>query len=51
MADDNANDAQAHDRQPQPNHALKSLDVMVGTWELKGREYRPRRRDSWAAHL
>ena len=39
--DDNANDAQAHDRQPQPNHALKSLDVMVGTWELKGRESGP----------
>src|SRR5215218_2875581 len=41
MADDNANDAQAHDRQPQPNHALKSLDVMVGAWELKGRESGP----------
>src|SRR5215213_6109367 len=41
MADDNANDAQAHDRQPQPNHALKSLDVMVDAWELKGRESGP----------
>jgi len=41
MADDNANDAQAHDRQPQPNPALKSLDVMVGAWELKGRESGP----------
>ena len=41
MADDNANDAQAHDRQPQPNPALKSLDVMVGARELKGRESGP----------
>jgi hypothetical protein len=41
MVDDNTNDAQAHDRQPQPNHALKSLDVMVGAWELKGRESGP----------
>jgi len=39
--DDNANDAQAHDRQPQPNPALKSLDVMVGAWELKGHESGP----------
>ena len=41
MVDDNANDAQAHDRQPQPNRALKSLDVMVGAWELKGLESGP----------
>ena len=41
MADDHANDAQAHDRPPQPNPALKSLDVMIGTWELKGRESGP----------
>ena len=41
MAGDNANDAQAHARPPQPNPALKSLDVMVGTWELKGRESGP----------
>ena len=41
MVDDNANDAQAHDRQPQSNHALKSLDVMVGAWELKGLEPGP----------
>jgi hypothetical protein len=39
--DDNANDAQVHDRPPQPSPALKSLDVMVGTWELKGRESGP----------
>ena len=39
--DDNANDAQAHDRPPQPNPALNSLDVMVGTWELKGRKSGP----------
>jgi hypothetical protein len=41
MADDNANNDQAHDRPPQPNPALNSLDVMVGTWELKGRESGP----------
>ena len=44
MADDNANDAQAHDRQPQPNPTLKSLDIMVGAWELKGRESGPTER-------
>jgi hypothetical protein len=38
--DDNANDAQAHNRPPQPNPALNSLDVMVGTWELKGHGWR-----------
>jgi hypothetical protein len=36
MADGNANDARAHEP-PRPNPALKSLEVMVGTWELKGR--------------
>lgn len=39
MADDNTtNDAQAHDQPPQPNPALKRLDVLVGTWDLQGRE-------------
>ena len=41
MADDNTKDAQAHNRPPQPNPALNSLDVMVGTWELKGLESGP----------
>ena len=26
-----------HGRRQRPNPALKSLEVMVGTWELKGR--------------
>ena len=39
--DDNANDAQVHNRPPQPNPVLNSLNVMVGTWELKGRESGP----------
>lgn len=25
--------------QPQPNPALKALDVMVGTWDLVGRDF------------
>ena len=40
MANNDTNNAQ-EDRSPQPNPALKSLDVMVGTWELKGRESGP----------
>jgi hypothetical protein len=36
MADGNTN-AQTHEP-PRPKPALRSLDVMVGTWELKGRE-------------
>ena len=39
MADDNIDEAQAHDQPPRPNPALKSLDVMVSTWDLKGREF------------
>ena len=39
MADDD--NAQTHQQVPEPNPALKSLDVMVGTWELKGRESGP----------
>ncbi len=33
MANDDAHDAQAH-RQPSPD--LKSLDRLVGTWEMSG---------------
>jgi hypothetical protein len=40
MADDNTSNARAHEL-PRPNPALRSLDVMVGTWELKGRESGP----------
>lgn len=40
MADDNAN-ARAHQETPVPNPALKRLDVLVGTWHLKGRESGP----------
>jgi hypothetical protein len=39
MADDD--NAQGHDWPPRPNPALKSLDAMVGTWDLKGRESGP----------
>lgn len=39
--DNNTNNAQAHDQPPQPNPALKSLDVMAGTWNVKGRESGP----------
>jgi hypothetical protein len=40
MADDNTNNARAHEP-PRPNPVLRSLDVMVGTWELKGRKSGP----------
>ena len=40
MAEDNANDARAHEA-PRPSPALRSLYVMVGTWELRGRESGP----------
>ena len=33
--------AQGHEQQAQPHPALRSLDVMVGIWELKGRESGP----------
>src|SRR3712207_8905773 len=39
MADDNS-DARAYEP-PGPNPALGSLEVMVGTWELRGRESGP----------
>lgn len=35
MADD-ANNAQAHQQPPQPNPDLRSLDRLVGTWEMSG---------------
>ena len=38
MTNDDTYNAQAHEQQPQPNPVLKSLDVMVDTWDLKGRE-------------
>ena len=38
--DDNTNNAQTHEP-PRPKPTLRSLDVMVGTWELKGRESGP----------
>jgi hypothetical protein len=38
MTNDDTYNAQAHEQQPLPNPVLKSLDVMVGTWDLKGRE-------------
>ena len=41
MADDDIYNAQAHEQPPPPNPVLKSLDVMVGTWDLKGRESGP----------
>jgi uncharacterized protein DUF1579 len=37
----NGDDTRASEQAPQPNPALASLDVMVGTWELKGRESGP----------
>jgi hypothetical protein len=40
MVEDNANYAQTHEA-PRPNPALRNLDVMVGTWELRGRESGP----------
>jgi hypothetical protein len=44
MADDNTNNAHDQNQPPQPNPDLKSLDIMdimVGTWDLKGRESGP----------
>jgi hypothetical protein len=40
VADDNTNSGQTQD-QPGPNPTLASLDVMVGTWDLRGRESDP----------
>jgi len=40
MADDATNHAPAHDR-PEPNSALECLNVMVGEWDLRGRESGP----------
>lgn len=34
--DDRANSARAHQQSPQPNADLKSLDRLVGTWEMSG---------------
>jgi hypothetical protein len=37
-AEELTREGQGHDESPAPNAALKSLDVMVGTWHLDGRE-------------
>lgn len=37
MADDD--NAQTQQQAPEPNPALKALEVMVGVWELKGRDF------------
>ena len=36
MADDNINGAQAYEQPPEPNPDLRSLDRLVGTWEMSG---------------
>src|SRR3954466_10411539 len=41
MADDDTYSAQTHDQPLRPHPALKSLDVMVDTWNVKGRESGP----------
>ncbi len=38
MAGDATNNVQAHQPPPEPNPTLKSLNVMVGTWNIEGRE-------------
>lgn len=39
MEVDNGPEADGHDQQAAPNPELRCLEVMVGTWELKGREF------------
>jgi hypothetical protein len=36
MADNNTNNAQAHQQPPQPSPDLKRLDRLVSTWEVSG---------------
>jgi hypothetical protein len=36
MADDDTNNAQAHQQPPEPNPDLKSLERLVSTWEMSG---------------
>ena len=36
MADDNTEDAQATQQPPEPSPDLRSLDRLVGTWEVSG---------------
>jgi hypothetical protein len=36
MANDDTDDAQAHRQPPEPSPDLKSLDRLVGTWEVSG---------------
>jgi hypothetical protein len=38
FADEITGEAQRPDAPPEPNAALKSLEVMVGAWDLEGRE-------------
>jgi len=38
MAGDATKNVQAHQQPPEPNPTLKSLNVMVGTWNIEGRE-------------
>ncbi len=39
MADDTNNDAQDNQQPPEPSPDLRSLDELVGTWEMSGEEY------------
>ena len=36
MADDNTNDAQAHQQPPEPNPGLERLNALVGQWSMEG---------------
>jgi hypothetical protein len=36
MANDNTNNAEAHQQPPEPSPDIKSLDRLVGTWEVSG---------------
>jgi hypothetical protein len=36
MADDNTNDAQAHQQPPEPNPGLECLNALVGQWSMEG---------------
>ena len=39
MADDTNNDAQDNQQPPEPSPDLRSLDELVGTWEMSGEKY------------
>ena len=36
MADNTNNDSQAYEQPPEPSPDLRSLDRLVGTWEMSG---------------